>query len=32
VFGHNPRAEALYRSFEYKVTSSSMRKTLASDA
>jgi len=28
VFGHNPRAEALYRSLGYQVTSSSMRKPL----
>jgi ribosomal protein S18 acetylase RimI-like enzyme len=32
VFGHNPGAEALYRSLGYKVTSSSMRKLLSSDA
>jgi len=28
VFGHNPGAEALYRSLGYEVTSSSMRKRL----
>jgi|SRR6478672_1524686 len=31
VFGHNPGAEALYRSLGYKVTSSSMRKPLSSN-
>jgi ribosomal protein S18 acetylase RimI-like enzyme len=28
VFGHNPRAQALYRSLGYEVTSSAMRKRL----
>ncbi len=28
VFGHNPNAQALYRSLGYEVTSSSMRKPL----
>ena len=32
VFGHNPRAEALYRSLGYEVTSSSMRKALGKNA
>jgi ribosomal protein S18 acetylase RimI-like enzyme len=32
VFGHNPGAEALYRSLGYTVTSSTMRKPLGSDA
>jgi ribosomal protein S18 acetylase RimI-like enzyme len=32
VFGHNPGAEALYRSLGYKVTSSTMRKPLSGDA
>ena len=32
VFGHNPRAEALYRSLGYEVTSSSMRKSLGKNA
>ena len=32
VFGHNPGAEALYRSLGYRVTSSTMRKELGSDA
>ena len=28
VFGHNPGAEALYRSLGYRITTTSMRKTL----
>ena len=32
VFGHNPGAEALYRSLGYEVTSSTMRKSLSPGA
>jgi hypothetical protein len=32
VFGHNPGAEALYRSLGYVVTASSMGKDLRRDA